>query len=199
MTYRHAISPFNLLWFFSVMSYSSQCGAFYILFHYWIFTAHNPSQRTELEKLHIEKGKQIYLHIFLYTHTWTSVLFYHLSVENHPFTLSFPIPVQYHKVHSDFISVSYNFLSSVRNLSLFSLIISTYSINPAFQSLVGLQYLKPDHCHCGDLVSLLGLWHCTQPRKHPLIQLRLHHVEWSTTPIPLYQPPAWMSILLNCL
>ena len=83
--------------------------------------------------------------------------FYCLSIENPPFTLSFPITVQYHKVHSDFISVSYNFLSSVRNLSLFSLIISTYSINPAFLTLAGLQYLKPDHCHYGDLVSLLGL------------------------------------------
>lgn len=159
VTYGHAISPFNLLWFLSVMSYSSQCRAFYILFHYWVFTAHNPSQRPELEKLHIEKGKQIYLYIFLYIHTCTSMLFYCLSIENPPFTLSFPIPVQYHKVLSDFISVSYNFLSSVRNLSLFSLIISTYSINPAFLTLAGLQCLKPDHCHYGDIVSLLGLWH----------------------------------------
>lgn len=129
---------------------------FTFFFHYWVFTAHNPSQRTELEKLHIEKGKQIYLYIFLYIHTCTSMLFYCLSIENPPFTLSFPLQSRYHKVHSDFISVSYNFLSSVRNLSLFSLIISTYSINPAFLTLAGLNISNQNTATMETLSPSLG-------------------------------------------
>lgn len=135
------------------------------------------------------------MHSYIHTHSHL----YYFSIENHQFTLLSPILVQYHRVHSDFISVSIcNFLSSVRNLALVSLIISSYCINPAFLTLLGLQYLTPGHCHHGGpCLPPWALTLCTRPCKHPFIHFRLHHVVGAATPIPTSPSP--LHGCLSCL
>lgn len=162
------------------------------------FYCSQPVSETRIrEATYRKRQANIFVYILIYTYIHIYVILLSIYWKSSIYTIisnSSPVP----QSSFWFISVSYNFLSSVRNLSLFSLIISTYSINPAFLTLAGLQCLKPDHCHYGDIVSLLGLWHSAPSHvsSHSSVKASPCGMVYYY-PYPHFtQPPAWC---LSCL